>query len=42
MIHRQTVNLTLLAFTAALISVLAVQLNAQPSYAAPNEGLPNG
>jgi len=41
MIHRRQVNVTLLA-SAALISVLAVQLNAQPSYAAPNEGLPNG
>jgi sugar lactone lactonase YvrE len=42
MIHRRQVNVTLLASTAALISVLAVQLNAQPSYAAPNEGLRNG
>jgi len=41
MIHRRQVNVTLLA-SAALISVLAVQLNAQPSYAAPNEGIPNG
>jgi sugar lactone lactonase YvrE len=42
MIHRRPVNVARLASTAALISVLAVQLNAQPSYAAPNEGLPNG
>jgi len=42
MIHRRPVNVVMIASTAVLISVLAVQLNAQPSYAAPNEGLPNG
>ena len=42
MIHRRPVSAALLASTAALISVLTVQLNAQPSYAAPNDGLPNG
>src|ERR1700676_533900 len=42
MIHRRPVNVTLVTSTLALISVLAVQLNAQPSYVAPNKGLPNG
>src|SRR5579864_2963791 len=34
-------SLTLLAFAAMLISMLAVYLNAQTSYPPPNEGLPN-
>ena len=41
MTHRRQVNIALVASTAALISVLAVYLNAQPSYTPPNEGLPN-
>lgn len=45
MSHRRQMNVTLLVSTAALISVListpAVPLNAQSSYAAPNDGLPN-
>jgi len=40
--NRRPANLLLIASTAALISVLTLHLNAQPSYPAPNEGLPNG
>ena len=42
MIHSRPVNVILVTSILALISVLTVQLNAQPSYAAPNDGLPNG
>ena len=41
MTHRRQLTLTLLTSAATLISMWAVQLGAQPSYAPPNGGLPN-